>query len=242
MDASIYSAMSAAKQFDQMHTATSSNIANANTSGYKADQLSFSTLYLNASNGVGAVAYPELSSVGVDLSQGALNFTNNKNDLVANGESFFKLRAVDGEEFFSKSISLLVDSTGTLVNADGSSVLGMGGETINVGDARFNFNANGEITSQTTKGVEVLGTLSTFNLSNVNALKSTSGRVIGSEDNPPTLNNNSQVLVGYKESGNVNTINEMARLMTIQKEYELSTKVMTTSKSLSSYSNKLIND
>lgn len=240
MVAPLYNSMSAAKQYEEMLQVTSNNIANANTSGFRGDQVTFKSLHLN-SEGVGSVAYPELLSTGVDFSQGALNFTNNKADIVAEGKNtFFNMRSPDGEAHYVKTASFHVDSQGFLTNSDGSVFLSQGGGVIFAGSEQVEVNSKGQVITYDGQGYKVLGTLRTSNLSNENALKSTTGRIIASEDNPPTVNSSSAVLSGYKEASNVNSVAEMSRLISIQRDYELSTKMMETSKKLMESSNKLI--
>lgn len=240
MDASIYSAMSAAKQYEQMLAVTNSNLANASTSGFKADQVSFKSLYLNAKDGYNTIAYPELNGVGVDLSQGALNHTNNRNDIVASGNSFFNMTSVDGEQFFSKTLSLQTNQNGELIDRQGNYVNDVSGGVINVGTKSFDVTSKGDVVTMGGSSVEVLGTIGTSNLNNSNALKSETGRIVGSQDNPPTPNLESSLLVGYREASNVNSISEMATMMELQRSYELSAKMMKSSRTLSSNSNKLI--
>lgn len=242
MDTTIYSAMSAAKQLQLMSQVISSNISNANTVGYKADGVAFKSLYLNAQNGVGTVAYPELSGTHVDLSSGPVNYTDNPYDAVSAGDSYFRLRSADGENFYSKSISVHLDQNGFLKNSDGSNLIGMSGELINVSGGDFRIKENGDVVSQSNATTTVFGKLSTANLNNSNAYKSTSGRIIGAQETPPVLNVNSNVRVGYREESNVNSVSEMTDLMNVQRNYDLTTKVMSTYKSLGEYSNKLVSD
>ena len=240
MDISLYSAMSAAKQYEQMLAVTNANLANAGTSGFKADQISFKSLYLNAKDGLGTVAYPELSGIGIDFTQGSLNHTNSRNDLVSMGDSFFRLTSVDGEAFFSKSVSLIVDKNGVLVNGSGDFVTDSSGGLITVGTRAFDVTAKGDVVSIGGSNIEVIATLGTSSLNNSNALKSTTGRIIASQDNPPVISANSSILVGYREASNVSSIGEMTAMMELQRSYELSAKMMKSSRTLSSNSNKLI--
>ncbi len=240
MIAPLYNSMSAAKQYAQSLQVTTNNIANANTTGFKGDQVSFKSLHLN-SEGVSSVAYPELVSNGIDFTQGALNHTNNGADLVAaGGNSFFSMRAPDGENHYLRSVSYHVDAQGILVNYDGSAFLSTGGGLIVVGDAQIEINSKGQVISSDGQGYKVLGTLRTSNLSNENALKSGTGRIVGSEENPPPVNAESRVISGYKEASNVNSVSEMSRLISIQRDYELTTKMIETSKTLSDSSTKMI--
>ncbi len=239
MDTTLYTAMSAAKQYDTMLQVTSNNLANADTNGFRADQVSFKAIYLNA-KGVGTVAYPELTAMGIDLSNGALNYTNNKNDMAAKGNAFFSLRAPDGEAFFTKSVSYHVDQQGFLVHSDGSFILGEGAAPINVGSASFEVHGDGSVVSSNGQVVSTIAKLQTNDLTNATALKSATGRIVGSEDNPPPLSANTEILVGYLESANVNSVGEMSNLIQLQRDYELSTKVMSTYKSMASKTNELL--
>src|ERR1700722_2101189 len=79
-------------------SATSSNIANVNTVGYKDETASFST-FLNADEGVGGNASAGVtSSIGQDVTtQGLPTTTSSNTDLSISGSGFFVVASNSGQ-------------------------------------------------------------------------------------------------------------------------------------------------
>lgn len=239
MNTALYTAMSAAKQFDQMQAVTSNNIANANTSNFKADKVTFQAVYLNSGKQAGMNAYTELSSVGLDMRSGNIEHTNRNTDILAGEGLFFSLKNVDGDNVISRSVTINKNNAGILIDSLGRKLQSVGGEPINVGSAPFWVDADGTIKGGST-GKELLGQLKLFGVADDGATKNANGELILSGDEVPPPASNPSVLVGYIESSNVDSITEMTKLMASQRNYELSAKMMKTVGSLEDSSNKLI--
>ncbi|MDK9793909.1 flagellar basal body rod C-terminal domain-containing protein [Vibrio sp. D431a] len=239
MNSSLYTVMSAAKQFDQMQAVASNNIANANTSNFKADQVSFKTLYLNGGEQAGMNAYTELSNVGIDMRTGNIEHTNRSNDILAGEGLFFALKNVDGDNVISRSVTINKNNAGMLIDALGRNIQGITGENINVGSSPFWVDSDGSVRGGST-GKELLGQLKMFSVANDGATKNANGELVLSGDEVPQPTKTPSVLVGYVESSNVDSISEMTKLMSAQRNYEISAKMMKTVSSLESSSNQLI--
>jgi flagellar hook protein FlgE len=104
-------------------SATSSNIANVNTVGYKAATASFST-FLNAENGAGNnAAAGVVATVGQDVTvQGLPTTTSSPTDLSISGNGFFVVAtnpSGTGTQEYTRAGSFTPDVNGNLVNAAG---------------------------------------------------------------------------------------------------------------------------
>ena len=109
-------------------SATSSNIANVNTVGYKEATASFST-FLNAENGVGSNASAGVAvTVGQDVTtQGLPTTTSSPTDLSISGNGFFVVASNasgTGTQEYTRAGSFTPDVNGNLVNAAGLYLLG----------------------------------------------------------------------------------------------------------------------
>ncbi len=109
-------------------SATSSNIANVNTVGYKQATASFHT-FLNAENGVGNNASAGVAvSVGQDITtQGLPTTTSSNTDLSISGNGFFVVASNadgTGTRAYTRAGSFNPDVNGNLVNAAGFYLLG----------------------------------------------------------------------------------------------------------------------
>lgn len=98
--------------------ATSNNIANANTIGFKQSRAEFVdffpvTAYGVSQNATGAGS--RVDRVAQQFSQGAVNFTNNALDLAISGEGFFTL-SDNGSRAYTRAGAFGTDRNGYVVN------------------------------------------------------------------------------------------------------------------------------
>jgi len=100
------------KSFSKGVETISANIANANTTGYKAATVSFSSM-MNDS---------------IKNSQGSLSVTGVKTDLAVSGEGFFRvLKTDDNSQYATRAGDFHLDEQGYLVNSSGYQVQGLTG-------------------------------------------------------------------------------------------------------------------
>jgi flagellar hook protein FlgE len=109
-------------------SATSSNIANINTVGYKDATVGFST-FLNAENGVGNDASAGVTAnISQDVTaQGLPTATSSATDMSISGNGFFVVApnsSSTGSQEYTRAGSFTPDSSGNLVNASGLYLLG----------------------------------------------------------------------------------------------------------------------
>jgi len=95
---------------------TANNIANANTTGFKASRAEFADVFAVGAQNIGnGVA---LSSVTQEFTQGGVDFTDRGLDLAISGEGFFTMND-NGVVSYSRAGSFGVDRDGYVVNAQG---------------------------------------------------------------------------------------------------------------------------
>ena len=93
---------------------TANNIANANTTGFKASRAEFADVFAVGAQDIGnGVA---MSSVSQQMSQGGVDFTDRGLDLAISGEGFFTMRD-RGVVTYSRAGAFGVDRDGFVVNA-----------------------------------------------------------------------------------------------------------------------------
>jgi flagellar hook protein FlgE len=100
------------------------NVANVNTTGYKASSCEFSTLLLSNSE-INYECGSVLTNVRHHVStQGGLTSTSSLTDLAISGNGFFLVADPDGTPFLTRAGSFVPDGGGDLVNAAGFTLLG----------------------------------------------------------------------------------------------------------------------
>ena len=116
-----------------MNDNTANNLANVNTVGYKRGALRFkdvmqsavysqegSILRNDTSRYLGDLSAGSQSLQYVhDFSQGALQKTGNKYDVAIEGDGFFKIQDVNGNQSYTRNGSFVVDSQDYLVTNQG---------------------------------------------------------------------------------------------------------------------------
>jgi flagellar basal-body rod protein FlgG len=191
----------------------SQNIANANTTGYKKDALSFKDHLLQTEAGMvpdGRVM-SELSSSRTDLSNGTVVKTGNSLDIALEGDGMIALEG----GLYARRGDFKKGGDGYVTTHDGVNVLGEGGPIILPPDGRvIEIDSEGRISVD---GVEI------------DKIKI----VAFGKDAPPTKYGEGQftangpgeecaasVKQGYLEMSNVNAVKEMVRMIEAMREFE----------------------
>src|ERR1700722_11817025 len=125
----IYLAMSGLNATMDRMTASTNNLANANTAGFKAQQPVFHAepLYGQGLPDRVNVASAEESA---DFAAGPIEQTGRPLDVAVNGTGWIGVQAADGSSALTRNGSLSVSATGVLQTSDGHPVLGNGGAPI----------------------------------------------------------------------------------------------------------------
>jgi len=105
------------------------NVANASTIGAKKARAEFADVYARASGGGGGGASGvglgvSLAAVSQQFSQGSISTTDNPLDIAISGGGFFQLKDLNNAIQYSRSGQFKIDSSGNIVNNQGSRLLG----------------------------------------------------------------------------------------------------------------------
>ncbi|WP_406624218.1 flagellar hook protein FlgE [Acidovorax sp. SDU_ACID1] len=104
------------------------NIANANTTGFKASRSEFAAMIaasIGASGGSSAGIGVETAAIAQQFSQGNISVTGNSLDVAINGNGFFTLQMPDGSRAYTRAGNFKLDAnTGDIITNDGARVLG----------------------------------------------------------------------------------------------------------------------
>lgn len=200
-----------------------SNLANINTTGYKRE-LPFSEII--------ALYQQEPIKNLTDFTEGTFAQTSNPLDLGISGNGCFAVKTQNGIEY-TRNGRFSISNEGFLVNEQGNKVLGRKGE-IDFMSAEFNkdqtisISESGEIKM----GDQVIDTIYVAKFDNNISLLRKEGLNFsspdGSLDLEEAIEGEYSVRQGYLEESNVNPLIEMQALISIQKEFESSQKVINT--------------
>ena len=103
------------------------NIANANTTGFKASRTEFAAMIasaIGAASGTNSGIGVEVSAIAQQFNQGNLTVTGNSLDVAINGNGFFTLQMPDGSRAYTRAGNFKLDNVGNVVTNDGAQVMG----------------------------------------------------------------------------------------------------------------------
>jgi len=199
------------------------NLANADTTGFKTDNLvsgTFREMMLNAIDKNGATPIGRLG-LGTtiadeysDASNGVLTETGSIYDLALQGEAYFTVATPNGEKY-SRAGNFRVDRDGYLATNEGYRVLGENGPIRLEG--KFEVDASGEIALNGTV-IDKLRLVGKSGLTKEGCGFYDSDRAVMATDY--------QVYQGALEHSNVEVIKQMVEMITVSRNYESNQRVL----------------
>jgi len=150
---SLFSGVSGLKNHTVRMDVIGNNIANVNTTAYKANTVTFRDVFYQtrnfASSGdqVSGGVNPRQVGYGVALgsienvmTQSGLTFTGNELDCAIVGAGFFQVMDAAGNIFYTRNGTFNVDNAGNLVDSNGNIVLGVSGDPTGIGPSSQRIN------------------------------------------------------------------------------------------------------
>ena len=192
------------------------NIANANTTGYRAQGLVFSE-FVRDLPGNPSLSMARAEARNTSLQQGLLTETGGQFDFAIEGDGFFMVETPSGNRL-TRAGAFSPSAEGDLVTMDGHRVLDSNGAPVFIPpDA-----ASIDVGSDGTLSIEgqLLGQIGVYRVADPKTLVregSTQFRAEGEID--PV--ENPVVLQRFLEGSNVNAVEQVTRLVEIQRAYEL---------------------
>lgn len=192
------------------------NIANATTTGYRQEGVIFAE-YVRRGGGGPSLSMARATAHATSLQQGALSETGGRFDLAIEGQGFFLVETPAGERL-TRAGSFAVSALGDLVTVDGYRVLDVGGASVFVPpDARdFSVAADGTISVDG----KPFGQIGLVRPTDRNDLRREGGTRFRS-DGPLEPVEDGRIVQGFLETANVEPILQIARMIEVQRAYEL---------------------
>jgi flagellar basal-body rod protein FlgG len=202
---------------------TSSNLANVNTSGYKANRSNFlEMLNQKLEEGTRLVSTQSLQT------QGSLKDSDNPLDWAIQGEGFFSVTLPNGDTGYTRDGEFSLDAERKLVNANGYPLVWEGEVPEGVTD--INIQSDGTVTALDADGQSVdVGTVQLTRFPNPTGLTGYGDNVwlesdaSGAAQTGAPGDENFGIISSHKvEQSNVDLAREMSHLMTLQRSFSMS--------------------
>ncbi len=225
------------------------NLANMNTSGFKAQRAQFEDLlYQNVlqpgsqtsdtgtlvPSGIQLGSGVRTASVYRIDTQGTLTQTSNPYDMAIQGAGFFKVTLPDGTYAYTRAGNFGLSPTGEIVNSDGYTVAPGIAVPPNALSVTINPEGQVEATVPGTSTPTVLGQLELDRFANDAGLNALGGNLLSEtpasgppQAGVPGSSGYGTIQQGYLETSNVNPVEEITALITAQRAYEMNSKVIT---------------
>ncbi|PZU57313.1 MAG: flagellar biosynthesis protein FlgF [Sphingobium sp.] len=126
MDRLVNTALTAMRGAMARQSAIANNLANADTTGFRAEIANATTQWLNGET-FDTRAQQAEQVLGADMSGGAVKATGNPLDVALDGDALLGVQSNDGSEAYTRRGDLRTTDSGLLTTGDGYAVLGEGG-------------------------------------------------------------------------------------------------------------------
>jgi flagellar basal-body rod protein FlgF len=127
MDRLIFTAFSGLNASMVRQRVIASNMANAQTIGFRAETLQFTPMTVKDGESLEVRALSDAEVRGADMSEGSLVQTGKSLDVAMSGRALLAVQATDGTEVYTRRGDLAVSPSGVLVNGDSAPVIGENG-------------------------------------------------------------------------------------------------------------------
>ena len=243
MDRLIYTAVSGMNSSMVRQRVIASNMANAQTIGFKAERLDARPVTLDG-DGMEVRAMNRSEVRGASMKQGSVTPTGRELDVALQGDAMLALQAMDGTEAYTRRGDLSVTAAGVLQNGDGLPVIGENGPLTVPAGAEVSIAEDGGVLvfdkTQPDLPAQRIGRLKLASTSGSEIEKGLDGlfRVKGGGVLP--MDADARVIPGALEQSNVIPSQVLVDMIEAQRLFEIRTNVVSTARELDEGSARLM--
>lgn len=227
MDRLIYTSMTGAKHLMARQDTLAQNLANANTTGYRADTVALRAVPING-QAAGTRVFTVETTTGSDFKSGPMTSTGRNLDVAVQGSGWITVQDANGEEALTRAGSLQVSADGTLQLPNGLAVMGDGGPITIPPDAHVTVAPDGTISVKTpgSSAVNAVGRLKLVDPPQEDLIKGLDGLFRLKSGDAPEASENVRVAEGTLEGSNVNVVEAMVGMIAAARQFEMQMKLL----------------
>jgi flagellar basal-body rod protein FlgF len=229
MDRMLYVAMTGARETMRAQTANNHNLANASTTGFRADLQAFQARQVTG-DGYGSRVYATAATTGFDETLGAMMSTGRGLDVAVQGKGYIAVQGPDGREAYTRAGDLRIDTSGQLLTGTGLAVLGEAGPVSVPPHSSLLIGADGTITivplGQSPDTTSEVGRIKLVNPEQKDLEKGPDGllRMKDGSEAPPDAA--TTISAGVLESSNVNVASAMVNMIELSRRFDMQVRAM----------------
>lgn len=241
MDRLIYTSMAGAKHLLYRQDTLANNLANANTTGFRAETVALRAVPLRGAEAGTRVSTVE-TTLGNDFTPGPLQQTGRELDVAVQGQGWLSVQAADGSEAYTRAGNLQVSSEGVLQLPNGLPVIGEGGPITVPVNAAITIGQDGTVSAKLAgqKVSNQAGRLKLVNPPTNELKKGTDGLFRTQDGNPADADPAVRVIPGQLEGSNVNVVEAMVGMIATARQFELQLKLLENAQQNEQKANSLI--
>jgi flagellar basal-body rod protein FlgF len=243
MDKLLYVAMSGAKETLRAQAANNHNLANASTTGFKADLSAFQSRAVTGP-GYASRVYATDNSIGWDSSAGSQQATGNVLDIAVNGSGYIAVQDPTGNEAYTRAGDLHVDPTGQLMTATGLPVMGDNGPISVPPYSSIAVAKDGTISIVPQGGqansMAIVGRIKLVNPPADSMQRGADGLFHSAGPDPLEADANTTITSGALESSNVNIASSMVNMIELARQFDMQIKSLHSADENAQSSTKLL--
>ena len=243
MDKSLYVTMSGAKESLAAQAGVNHNLANASTTGFKADLSAFQSRAVTGP-GYASRVYATDARVGWNDTAGEQVTTGNALDVAVQGPGFIAVQDAAGNEAYTRAGDLHVDPTGQLMTATGHPVVSDSGPITLPPSSSATIAADGTVSivplGQTPLTIAAVGRIKLVNPATSDIASGPDGLYRTNDGNPAPADASVTLSSGVLESSNVNIASTLINMIELARRFDLQIKSLHTAEDDGASSAKLL--
>ena len=218
MDNTVYTTLTRQSGLMDQMEAIANNIANLSTTGFRREGVIFSEYVQRLDGAEPSLSMATAKTRAIDLSPGTLSRTGGRYDLAVEGDGFFLLDTPNGQRL-TRAGSFTANADGVIVDAAGNPLLDNGGTPITVppGVQSVSVGADGTLSADGAPVAQV----GLYEPVDPTDLAHRSGTAFSTQNGVRPATVPGSIRQGYLEESNVNPITEVARMVEVQRAYEM---------------------
>lgn len=217
MSNSIYTALTRQSGLMKEMQSVAHNIANSATTGFRADGIVFSEHVKAVGQSQPSISFAVADAHVTRSTQGSLTQTDGQFDFAIEGDGFFQVQTSEGLRI-TRSGAFFPTPQGELVTADGYPVLDIGGAPIFVpadaGDVKLASDGTLSVSGAPLAQIGIVTMAEGSTLVRESGVRFAVDGEVEPVEQP-------QVLQGFLEGSNVDPVGEIARMIQVQRAYEM---------------------
>ncbi len=225
MDRLVYTAMTGARHILDQQATTANNLANATSTGFRAQLNSFRAVPVVADNlPLATRTFVVDSTVGSDFAQGPMQHTGRALDVALQNKGWIAVQSADGSEAYTRNGSLKINENGVLQTQGGLAVQGETGPLAVPPEVQVAIASDGTvgtISTGTQPGpATILGRIKLVNPPEQSLVRGDDGLFRIKDGSTADADQGVKLTAGALEGSNVSPVDAMVNMIALARSFE----------------------